>query len=350
MDQLDANLTKAYFEAADLEPELVDRETPKLAYLRADEFDPKAAAQRLAYHWKFRKLLFKERWLLPMDQTGRGALSGSDCEILRKGYLIGKTFPNYGAVIMQDLSRVTVWNESFERCMFYWQYHFGSEVSQTMGVSFLHVVSSAPSPIISIQNKNWEIIQKGMPMKTKGLWVAQTYEEGKQELIDFKVFQTMKLLQFFTGRNVIRVAEGSSAANLRALEDAGIRRSAIPPCLGGSYDYREFDDFIRRRISVEDIMASSPPSLSLLLSQSQKEVDKSAAMVTYKPRRRKVVEVSERSAVYSRRYNHRKRVKEMSLKDEHKLLVDRNNLLLAENERLRRLLEQALLYLSFFQG
>ena len=46
------------------------------------------AARRRCRYWKARKQVFgEERWLLPLTQTGQGALSPSDVEILRSGFV-----------------------------------------------------------------------------------------------------------------------------------------------------------------------------------------------------------------------------------------------------------------------
>ena len=56
-------------EAVEVVPALVQRETPCETFLRVEQYDPTRAATRLAMYWKGRKILFGERWLLPMNQV-----------------------------------------------------------------------------------------------------------------------------------------------------------------------------------------------------------------------------------------------------------------------------------------
>ena len=66
---LDYALKASYLEALELEPGLVERETPHINFLRTEDFRPLDAAKRLATYWKYRKQVFGERWLLPMNQV-----------------------------------------------------------------------------------------------------------------------------------------------------------------------------------------------------------------------------------------------------------------------------------------
>ena len=72
MDCLDPQLSKEYYRALEVIPNLVCKETRIADFLEVDQNDPRQAATRLALYWKSRKELFGERWLLPMTQTGTG--------------------------------------------------------------------------------------------------------------------------------------------------------------------------------------------------------------------------------------------------------------------------------------
>ena len=262
MESIDKNMKKQYMEALDLEPCLVRDESPKIAFLRTDNFDPQAAALRLARYWKYRKEVFGSRWLLPLNQTGRGALTADDIAILRSCYLLAGTIPGVGSFAVQDHSRLPVWNQCIERLNFYWTHIFNSEEAQTNGVRLVNIVSSKPNPVISIQSKSWKIYLESLPMKFKDIIVVQSYEEGKQELIDYKAYQTQQLLRFTSGHEVSLLAEGNTQANLRTLETYGVNRNLLPCILGGTYDYNNFNEFIRKQITIEDIMSPCPPILN----------------------------------------------------------------------------------------
>ena len=81
----DPLLTLEYREAMAHAPALVARESPRVAFWRTEGGNAIQGAARLCRYWKVRKWLFQERWLLPMTQTGRGALDELDVAILRSG-------------------------------------------------------------------------------------------------------------------------------------------------------------------------------------------------------------------------------------------------------------------------
>lgn len=67
-------------------PTLVLRETRAIDFLRTEDFHTLKAARRMALYWQLRKELFEDRWLLPLNQTGAGALTADQVELLRTGF------------------------------------------------------------------------------------------------------------------------------------------------------------------------------------------------------------------------------------------------------------------------
>jgi hypothetical protein len=60
-----------YLEAKERAPEVLERECKPIAFLRAEDFDPWAAASRLVSYWKVRKHVFgSERAFFPMTLDG----------------------------------------------------------------------------------------------------------------------------------------------------------------------------------------------------------------------------------------------------------------------------------------
>ena len=60
--------------AMEMAPDIVATESPIKIFLETEKYDPHKAAIRLCTYWKTRRNLFGDRWVLPMNQTGRGAL------------------------------------------------------------------------------------------------------------------------------------------------------------------------------------------------------------------------------------------------------------------------------------
>ena len=72
IDELPPGERRAYMSAMEIVPELVALETPLLAFLRTDGYNPTRAAQRLVNYWNYRQSLFGElsQGAIGSGQTG----------------------------------------------------------------------------------------------------------------------------------------------------------------------------------------------------------------------------------------------------------------------------------------
>ena len=222
--------------------------------------DPSKAALRLARYWKARKSTFGERYLRPMNQTGSGALSKDDVEILRSGYIIVVPRPSGGILALFDESRLQRTAEDAKlRIIFY----FSSLYSEyaAFGKTIIHVVTSAMRPGLDLDTQEWQIRKKAMPgsglVKPKTI-VAQAYEEGKQDWIDYLAHRTLSIEEFKTQMRPQRIAGNSVRNTLALLEGQGLERSLLPRCLGGDFDFDQFDEWIRVRLTIEGRMSAAP--------------------------------------------------------------------------------------------
>lgn len=102
---------------------------------------------------------------------------------------------------------------------------------------------------------------------------------------------------------------------------------------------------------MEDSMASAPPvrnaefwseRLNEAAASSARRDASSGQALIASCRRKKAVRVEERSAVYSKRYYHKKKHEVLSLKDQCQLWEDRNAALREDNRRLEELVKKAL--------
>ena len=145
MQGLEKDVRREFDQAIQSAPELVSRETQFIDFLKTDFFDASKAALRLARYWKFRKQLFEERWLLPMDQTGRGAMSPDDIFALRSGYVVVHLRPQQqgGAILLVDMARLPVpGGDVTRRCLMYLATIFAHAFSQPEGVTVVYAISS----------------------------------------------------------------------------------------------------------------------------------------------------------------------------------------------------------------
>lgn len=72
--------------ARQIAPHLFEKEVDPVVFLRRNDFDPWATAQRLVAYWKCRKETLGDRWLMPLAlSTHYGALRQVDIDIVRSG-------------------------------------------------------------------------------------------------------------------------------------------------------------------------------------------------------------------------------------------------------------------------
>ena len=134
----------------------------------------------------------------------------------------------------------------------------------------LRVVSSAPRPPVELDTAAGSMLQAALPINRSRVTVAQARESpGKQALVEFLGYQTQREVQYRLQRAVPRVATSSRGQTCSLLQSLGIfDRQALPPCLGGTYDDRRFDGFLRERLSVENAMSAAPWRANIIPSSS----------------------------------------------------------------------------------
>lgn len=218
--------------ATEIAPELVRRESRIEFFLKVERGDAEKAALRLAKYWQARRQVFADRWLLPMTQTGNGALNRDDIELLRTGFLMLVPRPSGGSVALYDEGRLTRSpRHGLTRCVFYLQSVYPEE---SLSITFIHVVTSAKRPPLDLDPSRWQIFHSSMPIKVVQIWVAQAYEPGKQELIDFLAYQLFVGTSYKSRFQLNRIAESSVNGTLKALQAKGFEAECLPHSWGDS--------------------------------------------------------------------------------------------------------------------
>ena len=300
-------------------------ESKVIDFLRTERWDPLKAATRLALYWKYRQHLFgEERWALPMTQTGTGALSTEDIEILRSGYMVGWNNHLKPLMVLADLSRLPrTAARANTRLQFYYATIFTNALLQTEGIVIVQVITSDRRPELETDPENWQMIGTALPMRMKGIIIGQAYEEGKERLIETYAEQYQLITQYKTGVKAPMLKANSS----RSIYDlfhrhGGMDQDQLPPCLGGTYQYTEFADWVRMRLSME---AGSTLVPRRVFSASQVAMPPSHVFLDIDTDPRKKEE-----AVYAG----------FSLQDKAKFLRQDNRRIREENIRLEQVLEQ----------
>lgn len=358
-DSLDRETKREYEEAQEVMPSLVATETPYIPFLRAEDFQPHPAARRLALYWKWRKTFFKERWLLPMTQTGRGCLNPADIALLRSGVIHfqsgdarhvciidyakpAKLFPNG---IPRDLCDMIC-----RMSMYVVTVNFCFEPREKCNVTAVFLVTPEERLATPPNREHWVCIHNALPIRVNKLFVPRAYDPNKLELLDFASFQTSKVAGFNAGFAAKEVQGNSVSETVRNMELAGFMRKYIPVQIGGEWDHSEdVAKWTRMRLNVEDVMGSAPPTTitTTTLLNNQHAPHEMMALTKPRPARgRQNTEDSaafcrDRRAMYSRRCYHRRKLNILSLQDEVRELRESKNQLQQENNRLQGLLQQA---------
>ena len=164
LDKFDA---QEYHEAMGIVPTLVEQETPIALFLRGALMDPIQAARRLARFWKYRKILFADRWLLPMSQTGAGALNAWDIRMVQTGYNLVLRLPNEKPLFLASMGKAFhVLTDAHtkgidtlalvERCAMYFGVVHADILSQG-NATMMHSITPTPHPMMEVRTKMWEV-------------------------------------------------------------------------------------------------------------------------------------------------------------------------------------------------
>ena len=264
-----------------------------------------------------------------MNQTGRGALSMEDIEYVRSGFLFAlERRPNKGVVVLIDESRLPRDpGNSLTRIIFYMKV-LNSYENPIQG-TYLNVVTSNTRPKISMDPEPYKTFLEALPVRVPPKHiVAQSYEEGKKELVDFNGFRVFRSEQLKSRRPVHHIAGDSMRSTLDLLEMEGLDRRDIPRCLGGDFDYKQVHRWIRQRLSVEDIMAAAPPTLQLDCQSSRNPEAKRKLNLANRALRKRVA-------------NQRNKATIESLQKERFDLSARNETLRKENSMMEAILAQS---------
>lgn len=358
IQSLDKHVRLEYDAALASVPLLVRRETHFMSFLRTDDMDFAKGARRLATYWKYRRQIFQDRWLLPMVQTGKGALSAQDIEVLRTGYSAVFSRPTQGMLVVYNRSRLKHFDADIHmRNVMYICTVFTDKVAQTRGGGCVYVVQSAMALAPDISPAMWEMFRAALPLKLpRQFAIVQAYEgEGKKRLLDFLAYQQARTTEFRSRRRPERLVGYSFRHTLELCEQKGIERQYLPACLGGDYRYSQFDEWIRRRIAIENMQWSAPVDpnhriTTSLLSMPLQTRNGGKRKTAILPRKRKSPyssaastddESRKQNAIYAKKAYYKRKLQVMELEEKVKGLYKQNQRLDAETKRLQGLLCQA---------
>lgn len=263
----------AYIQALQHCPMLVQKESPVIHFLRRDNFDPVAAATRLARYWRMRIDLFGSNAFLSLNQSGQGALSRDDLVVLSSG--VFAVLPNDNAnrgVIVEDRSR-SLENtveaiQSKLRSLFYLLSVLAEDaINQCDGIVWLSSLITPRVTELNIDNvaRCMDILEV-IPIRIKAYHFfvipPKTAKKAQAEQIVSYVSYTLVAKY---GKRVLLHTGDSPDTLLDKIVKFGIWEKNIPAVFGGSWRYEEFTKWMRERgqRQLESAAAAAAASISI---------------------------------------------------------------------------------------
>uniref|UniRef100_A0A7S3LDI9 Uncharacterized protein n=1 Tax=Amphora coffeiformis TaxID=265554 RepID=A0A7S3LDI9_9STRA len=260
---LDPDLALELRTALTLAPALVYRESKFMDFLRTELYDVQAAAVRIANYWKFRRELFEDRWLLPMTQTGAGALTPDQVQLLRSGFKVLLHGENSDPVCMSNYSRLPLGAEYYyDFCPIYF-YILSVETcpaAQLQGVCNFYAVTTGFRKVPDLSLDMVKKLGTSLPFKIHKTVVGRMFDYARDSWLNDMACAAVSKNARELGLQPDCVAAPSVRSTIVALEDCGLDRNFIPVDMGGDYFYgQQFNEWVRARLSIEDAMAAAPP-------------------------------------------------------------------------------------------
>jgi hypothetical protein len=246
----------AFLEASHRVPNLVETESPPIDFLRAEQFNSWAAAERCINYWELRVWLFGERAWLPMTSTGNGCLDEADCTLLETGFCTllpeGTDRSGRGVLCFQVFERKLEYHRmAIVRVIFYLMSiaHERKSVQKNGLVIIADVNNYTTSRFDRKFIKCVAYLFMGYhPATTKAYHMCAP--PGKKScfllvLPFIRYFQTRHIRQRFL------VHTGTAPEVAMDLEQYGINTERLPLCLGGKTTMESFCKFLEERRAIE---------------------------------------------------------------------------------------------------
>ena len=298
-----------------------------------------------------------------MTQTGRGCLSRKDLEALRTGYFVIVDIGEQSQqrqILVNDPTKLQDVHLEFgarERILFYLATSAVNNYSRKHGIDVVFL--SSPKGLAH-QERYSELVTRvyaSIPVRLKSMTaVPIPVVEGMESLVEYFSFMVIRSYQTaFAKDNTQTPIQSSNSTEqaLQRLSSYGIDRQHLPLKIGGTTNFDlQFTDWIRMRLSIEDVMSAALPTRNLLPDSSAmtksdrtekglSRIIRQTAGATGSNTMVKEDFVKMRNAMYSRRRAHKIKTQVIVLQDEKDTLESEHAELKKENKRLSDLLEQA---------
>lgn len=259
--------SNAYLEALQKAPQLIERESNPILFLRRERGDIEAACKRLFAYWTHRKQIFGEKLAFKPLELG-SAICPEALGYVKSGSFVRLPCDKQGRdVFMIDGTRrpkgvgKPMDLETRARFLFFMlSLSFANPKTQTEGIVLILYVSEKAT--LSIPN--WKVIrdlvQQALPFKAHCVHIAGCPTPGSRSLLaDFVVPKYAEAHGCWCeGKPNVKVhLEDSEQDMLRKLTVYGLKKEGLPKSLGGTWEYEEWDKEVARLIGTKQVAKSS---------------------------------------------------------------------------------------------
>jgi hypothetical protein len=247
-----------YLEALRRSPHLVETESDPMRFLRCDGFNPWSAARRIIDYWRLRKEVFGARAFYPLDLSGNGAFDETDVQFVKRGSAVVLPcdeksrpvgFVDRGRLTERNYTPGPNWEmQTMRNGFFLYSRLSENPVAQTDGIILItHAIYDGPS---RHQHQRSTMVftqrcfQRAFPLKLKAFHPVVILPSTRKPTFLESIMPAMlrRSGAFLRTNLVLHMAESSLDA-LSKLQQYGLSKQSLPPVLGGTWSYCNFDRY-----------------------------------------------------------------------------------------------------------
>ena len=324
-----------YLEALRVAPNLIKQESDPVKFLRAEDLNPWTSAMSFVKYWRYRKHLFQNRWLLPLNHSGAGALDKDDIKLLSTGWMAfaSPKDSNRGRFLLVDHGKSDNHNHQSRRRVAFYLCSAASDIpAQTIGLTVVRLIPAKSEEAFTASRFStakaiYNMMKEALPIRFRHVCLLKLEGSEKGQMLSVFLGRVISSVLFeVLGRETqyaVSIPHASHAA--KKLKDFDVPPSALPHSHGGTWSYDQMFEWRRVVEKEQDIgkLATIP-----WISQKARPVLSESS-------------VRETKALYARRAYEKQKLKREAQQEEVKRLRVENERLREDNERLDSLLEKA---------
>ena len=250
---------------------MVERETDAIKFLTIDGWNPWASAERICKYWTVRRNYFSDddetdRWLLPFDLSGKGAMREPEIHFLRTGALAMSTNRMGQQVLIFDLKRTQRQTEYIirARCSMYLATLLATDVSRKQGLDLLLCANAKG---VRPESRNGELILRKNDNSTiaraRHICVVHDFKDIRKMLVRFCGVFVSQIIHRLTGTYPHMVCEDTPQATRNKLSQIGIYPDCVPEEYGGTWNAENYCRMMEERIKEDTRQRSRSESTDL---------------------------------------------------------------------------------------